>query len=106
MAEIFFLLRMMTGHTLVESLRARRSRFPAGIAQRNLGDSCGCAMGARFLAVALVFASAWYAWHWHSSVLSVWAILLRALLWSSLAAVAGKIVGILVFRARRRKPST
>jgi hypothetical protein len=63
-------------------------------------------MGARFLAVALVCASAWYAWRWHSSALSIWAILLRVMGWSLLAAAAGKIVGILVFRAQRRKSST
>jgi len=63
-------------------------------------------MGVRFLAVALVFTSAWYAWHGRSSMLSIWAVLLRVWLWSFLAALAGKIVGILVSRARRRKPST
>ena len=96
---------MLTDHTLIESLRGRRSRRPIGIARRNPGDSCGCIMGARFLAVALVFASAWYAWHWHSSMLSIWAILLRVMAWSFLAAMAGKIVGILVFRAHHTKSS-
>jgi len=88
------------------SFRSRRSRLPAGLALRDPGDSCGCAMGARFLAVALVFSSAWYAWQWHSSMLSIWAIMLRVMGWSFLAAMAGKVVGILVFRARRGKSST
>jgi hypothetical protein len=60
-------------------------------------------MGARFLAVSLVVASAWYAWHWQSSLLSFWAALLRVAAWSFLAALAGKTVGILAFRARRER---
>lgn len=98
--------RMLTDHALMQSLRAKHSRVPVGTARRNLGDSCGCIMGARFLAVALLFASAWYAWHWHSLMLSIWSILLRIMAWSFLAAVAGKIIGILVFRARLAKSST
>ncbi len=70
-----------------------------------MGDSCGCAMGARFLAVALVVASAWYAWYWHSFMLSIWAIVLRVLGWSLLASIVGKIVGILAFRFHQRKSS-
>jgi len=98
--------KMLTGHGLMESFRSRRSRLPPGIVRRSAGDSCGCAMGARFMAVALVFSSAWYAWQWHSSMLSIWAILLRVTGWLFLAAMAGKVVGILVFRARRGKSST
>jgi hypothetical protein len=98
--------KTLTGHGLMESFRSRRARLPAGIARRSVGDSCGCAMGARFLAVALVFSSAWYAWQWHFSMLSIWAILLRVMGWSFLAAMAGKVVGILVIRARRETSST
>jgi hypothetical protein len=67
------------------------------------GDSCGCAMGARFLATALVLASTWYICHWGSWTLSVWAILLRVMAWGFLAAVVGKIVGMLVFKFRRTR---
>jgi hypothetical protein len=75
------------------------------MARRSAGDSCGCAMGARFLALALIVSSAWYAWHGHMSMLSIWAIFLRILAWSFVAAMAGKVVGILFFRARRRNLS-
>jgi hypothetical protein len=63
-------------------------------------------MGARFLALALIVSSAWYAWHGHASMLSMWAIFLRVLAWSFVAAMAGKVVGILLFRARRGRSST
>lgn len=98
-------VRSLTGRTLIDSLGAKRARLPVMIARRNAGDSCGCAMGARFLAVALVVASAWYAWHWHSFMLSIWAIALRVLGWSVLASIVGKIAGILVFRFHQRKSS-
>jgi hypothetical protein len=58
-------------------------------------------MGARFLAIALVLASTWYICHWGSWTLSVWAILLRVVAWGFLAAVVGKIVGILAYKFRR-----
>jgi hypothetical protein len=60
-------------------------------------------MGARFLALALVLASTWYICHWGSWTLSVWAILLRVIAWGFLAAVVGKIVGILAYKFRRIK---
>jgi hypothetical protein len=75
------------------------------MARQIVGDSCGCAMGARFLAVALIVSGAWYAWQGHASMLSTGAIALRILGWSFLAALVGKVVGILVFRAQRRKLS-
>jgi len=62
-------------------------------------------MGARFLWVALVAVIAWYAWHWRSSPLSVWAMALRTLIWSFVAATIGKVIGILVFRRRARRRS-
>ncbi len=84
---------------------SRRSRLPASMARRSTGDGCGCEMGARFLAVALIVSAIWYLWQGHASMLSIGAIALRILGWSFLAALAGKVVGILVFRARRRKLS-
>jgi hypothetical protein len=92
---------MIRTGTPAKSFHARRSRLHAGIAPGSLGDSCGCAMGVRFLAVALVLASTWYVCHWDSLTLSVWAILLRVMAWAFLAAVVGKIVGMLFFRSQR-----
>jgi hypothetical protein len=58
-------------------------------------------MGARFLAVALVAAIAWYAWHWRSSSLSLWAMALRTLMWSFAMAIVGKVIGITGSALRR-----
>ena len=91
---------MIHTRILAQSFRTRRSRLRARIARGSLGDSCGCAMGVRFLAVALVLASTWYVCHWDSWTLSGWAILLRVIAWGFLASIVGKIVGMLVFRWR------
>jgi len=63
-------------------------------------------MGARFLGVALVAAIAWYAWHWRSSSLSVWAMALRTFIWSFIAATSGKVIGIVLFARRARRAAT
>ena len=61
-------------------------------------DSCGCAMGARFMAVGLLSSAAWYVWQWQSAGLSLWSISWRIMLISFAAAAAGKIVGMIAFR--------
>jgi len=63
-------------------------------AGRNARDSCGCAMGARFLAVALTGSSIWYGWQWQLSALSTGAALVRVLAVSFLASGVGKVFGI------------
>jgi hypothetical protein len=98
-------VRTLTGLTLIKGLRAKSARHPDRMARRNVGDSCGCAMGARFLGIALLVASTWYAWHWNSSMLSIWVVVLRVLGWSLLSSIGGKMVGILAFRFHQRKSS-
>lgn len=71
--------------------------------QDDAGDSCGCAMAAKFLTAALVLSVLWYAWPGHSSGLSVGGMLLRILLWSFLAACVGKLVGLARYSLRQRK---
>lgn len=66
-------------------------------------DSCGCAMGARFLAVAFAGSTAWYLSQWHAY--SFGGICGRVLLVSFAAAVLGKIVGIVWFRLKHSRPS-
>lgn len=67
-------------------------------------DSCGCAMGARFLAVGLIASIAWYGWHWLAHGLTIWAFAVRVLLWSFVAACAGKLAGLALYSWRRRRP--
>jgi hypothetical protein len=67
------------------------------------GDSCGCSMGARFLTVGLIASIAWYGWHWLAHGLTIWAFAVRVLLWSFVAACAGKVVGIALYSWRHRR---
>lgn len=76
---------------------------PARTARGRHGDSCGCAMGARFTAAVLILSVLWYSWHWHSLDLSLWSIFLRIMLFSFFAAAAGKIAGMTLFKVRSLK---
>jgi hypothetical protein len=80
--------------------RSRRGRFEA-----EASDTCGCAMGARFIQVVMIAAIGWYALHWRSSGLSVSSMAVRVLGWSFLGGVAGKIIGILSAKFRARTKS-
>ena len=83
-------------------LRTKRSkRFSR---HASVGDSCGCKMGASFLAAGLIASTVWYVWHWLFSPLSLRAVLLRIFLWSFLAAGFGKIAGIIRYRFRQKAP--
>jgi hypothetical protein len=70
------------------------------VPRRAAADSCGCAMGAKFLGVGLAASLAWYGWHWHTYDLSLWNVSWRVVLTSFAAAAVGKIIGILAFRMR------
>ena len=64
-------------------------------------DSCGCAMGARFLGVTLVASVVWFAWHWREYSLARAGV--RILVLALAGAILGKLVGIAVYRLRARK---
>lgn len=80
----------------------RRLSLPA-TARSNAGDSCGCAMGAKFLAAGLILSILWYAWLGHASGLSIGGIVLRIFLWCFLAAGAGKLVGLVGYSLRQQR---
>jgi hypothetical protein len=80
---------------------ARRTRRRTAVV-----DSCGCAMGARFLATGLASSTLWYAWQWCFASLSLRGALLRVLAWSVVASIVGKTLGILLFRLRARRIKT
>jgi len=90
----------MGGRT-ASAARARRRRSSAR-PRPAAGDACGCAMGARFLAAALVLASAWYGWAWHLGRLGAGGAVLRVLLCAWVASAAGKALGMALFRRRLR----
>jgi hypothetical protein len=64
-------------------------------------DSCGCAMGARFLGVTLVASIVWFALHWHEFSLARAGA--RILIFAFAGAILGKLMGIAVYRLRTRR---
>jgi hypothetical protein len=72
------------------------------IPRANEGDSCGCALAAKFLAIGLIVSIIWYTWPGNLSGLSIGAVSLRILMWSFLAGCVGKAAGILRFAMRQR----
>ena len=93
------------GHLARAASRSVRA-VPGALRFRTAGanriDNCGCAMGARFLAAALLLSTLWYVWRYHASVLSAKAALLRIAVISFLVASLGKAIGIAL--ARKRTP--
>lgn len=67
------------------------------------GDSCGCAMSARFLTVAFLLSALWYAVHWPAYGLSPGLMALTVLVPTFAAATVGKILGIFFYRYRGRR---
>jgi hypothetical protein len=88
------MIRTLRPRTLIGGIGAQESA--------RLLDSCGCKMGAAFVGVGLLASTAWYGWRWHLSTLPIRAMVLRIITWSVAAGLAGKIVGILIFRMRSR----
>jgi hypothetical protein len=64
------------------------------------GDSCGCAMGARFLGATLVASIAWFAGHLREYAITRAGV--RILIFSFVGAIVGKLVGIGAYRLRAR----
>jgi hypothetical protein len=74
-------------------------KHPSGSSSLS-ADSCGCAMGARFLGVTLVVSIVWFAWHWHEYSLA--RVGVRILIIAFAGAAFGKLVGIAAYRLRGR----
>jgi len=76
-------------------------------AQRNAprsADSCGCAMGAKFMLFGLLASAAWYGWQFHAGEVLLGGAVVRVLAVTFAAAGAGKVFGILRHRWDRRTP--
>lgn len=61
-----------------------------------LKDSCGCAMGARFMILALVFAVPYHGFLFYRQELGGWPACWHAFLWVFVATGIGKVTGILL----------
>lgn len=68
-------------------------------------DRCGCAMGAKFMAVGLLIALSYYGKQYIDNELSVLSLLLKVFIIAFFAAGMGKIFGILVYRYKARQHS-
>jgi len=58
------------------------------------GDSCGCAMGAMFMAAGLLAESFYGGWQLYAGRLAFSSFILRLLLAAFLSGAAGKVAGI------------
>jgi hypothetical protein len=86
---------------LRHSLTVKRGRrVPAPVARAGLIDACGCAMSAVFMGVGVLAAAGLAAMLWP---LGVWAIGWRVLAVVLGFAVAGKLVGMWLYRLRARR---
>ncbi len=97
------LQRMPIGRQHVRRSRTSRNSLPKLIPHSSVNDSCGCSMGAKFLAAGLILAIIWYVWRGRGFRLSIGGIATRVLLWSFLAACAGKTFGMARYALRRRR---
>jgi len=67
------------------------------------GDSCGCAMGAKFMAPGLIAGAIWYGWQFHIGEISLGGAAVRVFAVTFVAMSVGKILGILWHRRRERR---
>ena len=66
------------------------------------GDSCGCAMGAKFMGAGFAASSVYWLWQAHAGEASLGRALAGVLIVTFAAMGAGKIVGIFRHRYRHR----
>ena len=66
-------------------------------------DSCGCAIGARVMAIAFLASAGFYAWEYHKGNIGLGALFLRILLVTFLGAGLGKLIGIAFYHLKKNK---
>ena len=79
--------------------RVTPRKHPSGAGTLS-ADSCGCAMGARFLGVTLAASIVYFAWHGREYSLARAGV--RILVFAFAGAILGKLVGIAAYRLRVR----
>lgn len=63
-------------------------------------DSCGCALGAKFMGVALLASGAYYGWLFSTDQASIGDLAAGVALFTFVAASGGKVIGIIRYRLR------
>ena len=87
--------------TVIEARGSRTGNLARRLGAAMAGDHCGCLTGAVFLVAAFVGTTAWFAWHHLDQDLG--SIALRVLGGSMVASLAGKLIGLGLYRTRRRR---
>jgi|GEM_PF-2859707 len=65
-------------------------------------DSCGCALGAKCMAIAMVLSIGYYLWKLHAGQTTLATGIVRIALISFGAAAAGKITGISLYHLNKK----
>ena len=72
--------------------------IPETIRQLLLKDSCGCAMGARFMSVGLLISISYYGWIYHQHAITGFAAFWHGFILVFITSGLGKVTGLLLHR--------
>src|SRR5437588_574786 len=75
-----------------------RISLPDAVRQLLLKDSCGCAMGAKFMFMGLLISAPYYGWIYHRHAISGFAAFWHGFLFIFIASGLGKVTGLLLHR--------
>ena len=75
-----------------------RINIPGSIKQLLLKDSCGCAMGARFMTVGLLISISYYGWIYHQHAITGFAAFWHGFILVFIMGGLGKVTGLLLHR--------
>jgi hypothetical protein len=94
-----------TGRLRATSARPRATRvIKASRKAPRSGDSCGCAMGAKFMGLGLLASSAWCGWQLYAGGISLGGAIVSVLAVTFVATGVGKTFGIVRHRWQKGVP--
>jgi hypothetical protein len=65
-------------------------------------DSCGCAMGARFMGVGFLASAVFYGWRFYENETSFSTLIIRTLIITFISAGLGKLTGISIHHLKKQ----
>jgi hypothetical protein len=72
--------------------------IPDAIRQLSLKDSCGCAMGAKFMLMGVLISIPYYGWMYHRHAIAGFAAFWHGFIFIFIASGLGKVTGLLLHR--------
>jgi hypothetical protein len=75
-----------------------RINIPGNIRLLLLKDSCGCAMGARFMSVGLLISISYYGWIYHQHAIAGFTAFWHGFVLVFIMSGLGKLTGLLLYR--------